>query len=291
MALPYNKIDLVRQLDCLENKVDLDRISPIFLRDELNRYFPTIPVGLLDIKKGTKLFRGRVHKGGKSYKKVENFSYTPHADKLKCREFGRCNLPMQSLFYCSNNLDTAQMECICKDLKNKIWFLSFGEWEVQEDLLVADIILNEIEEIKTTAPDKKREHVLNLIKQDLTEEEFEYVKMILDFFGKQFAKTNIPTHMHYQYSVYLTDRLFEIVEKNKPVDGLQYPSIPMRYQGNNIVLKPSVIDNHKLKLIKTYEMVCGIGGGMQLQSKIENTSKEIVNDEIVWHKEGVEFFV
>jgi len=291
MALPYNKYDLTRQLDYLENKVDLDRINPSFLRDELNRYFPSIPVGLLDIKKGTMLFRGRVHKGGKSHKKIENFSYTPIADKAKCVEFGRCNLPKQSLFYSSNNLDTAQMECICKDTKKQVWFLSFGEWEVQEDLLVADIVLNEIDEIKTTTPDRKREHILNLNKQNLTAEEFECTKMILDFFGKQFAKTNIPTHNHYLYSAYLTNRLFEIVENDKPIDGLQYPSVPMIYQGNNIVLKASVIDNHKLKLIKTYEMVCGIGGKMQLHSKIENTSKDIVNGEILWHKEGVEFFV
>ncbi len=287
----YNKDDLQRQIDFLENRLDLDRINPFVLRDELNKYFPLIPVGVLDIKKGTKIFRGRIHEGGPSYKKVQDFSYVPHDIKAKCKEFGRANLPMQSLFYSSNNLDTAQMECICKDIKNKIWFLSFGEWEVQEDLIVADIILHDIEQIKTTSVAKKRDHVHNLIKQDLDEKQFEYVKMILDFFGRQFAKTNIPTDRHYLLSVYLADRLLDLKENGRQIDGIQYPSIPMIYQGNNIVLKPTVVDNNKIKLIKTYEMVCGLGGGMQLQSKIENTSKEIKDSEIFWHKEGVEFYV
>lgn len=286
----YNKDNLKRQIDYLENRVNLDTINPIFLRDELNKYFPSIPAALLDIKKGTKLFRGRIHKGGPSYKKVEDFSYMPHDKKAECREFGRANLPKQSLFYCSTTLETAQMECISKDINHKIWFLCFGEWEVKEDLVLADIILHEIEEIKTTIIAQKRDHVHNLIKQDIDEEQFNCEKMVLDFFGKQFAKTNLPSDKHYLYSVYLADRLFELEDNGKVIDGLQYPSIPMTYQGNNIVLKPTVIDEKKLELIKTYEMVCGIGGGMQLHSKIENTSKEISGNEIFWNNEGRVFY-
>lgn len=282
MTHEYNKVDLARQIDFLENRVDLDSFNQDLLWQELTRYFPSIPVGLNVIKKGEALFRGRPTKAGPSFKKVTDFSFVPFDVKKKCKVFGRCNHPTQSLFYSARNLDVAQMECLTHHIDFRIGSLSFGKWIAQEDIILADIVLHEIEEIKTTSVARKREHVHNLIKANISQGQFECVKMILDFFGKQFAKSKIPTHRHYLYSVYLTNRLFELESDGKKIDGVQYPSIPMMYQGDNVVLQPEVIINGKLKLVETYEVMSAISQ-MKLYSDRTNTSKEINNDEIIWH--------
>ncbi len=98
MTYEYNKVDLQRQIDYLENRVDFDTINHLFLWNEIERYFPFIPVGVNIIKKGEPLFRGRPTKAGPSFKKIGDFSHVPIDEKAKCKEFGRCNLPAQSLF-------------------------------------------------------------------------------------------------------------------------------------------------------------------------------------------------
>ena len=278
----YNKVDLVRQIDFLENRVDLDSFNQDFLWHEITRYFPSIPFGLSVIKKGEALYRGRPTKAGPSFKSVDDFSFVPFAKKKNCRIYGRCNYPAQSLFYSARNLDVAQMECLTHHVDFRLGSLSFGKWIAQEDIVLADIILNEIDEIKETSVARKRDHVHNLIKADISEEQFECIKLILDFFGKQFAKRDIPTHRHYLYSVYLANRLFELEPDGKKIDGVQYPSIPMMYQGDNVVLQPDVIINGKLKLVATYEVMSAISQ-MKLHSQTINTSKSINNQEIIWH--------
>ncbi len=177
------------------------------------------------------------------------------------------------------------MECLTKHIDFSIGSLSFGKWVAQEDIIVADIVLNEIEDVQATSIAKKREHLHNLIKSELTQKQFKCIKMILDFFGKQFAKNNIPTHRHYLYSVYLANRLFDLEQDGQKIEGIQYPSIAMNYQGDNVVLKPETINNGKLKLVETYEVMSAISK-KTLYSKITNQSNRIEHGEIFWRKEG-----
>jgi hypothetical protein len=286
MPILYNKIDLERQIESLENRTDLEKINAEFLWRELWRYFPSIPVGIITLKKGEEVFRGRPTKKGPSFKKVTDLSYVPFEEKAKCKKYGRCNFPTQSLFYSSNNLDVAQMECLTHHIDFRIGSLSFSKWVVEKDIIIADIILHDMDEVKATSIAEKRNHLHNLIKPDLNEEQFECVKMVLDFFGKQFAKSLIPSHYHYLFSVYLANRLLDLEVDGKKIDGLQYPSIAMNYQGTNIVLKPEIIIDGKLKLVKTWEIMSAISQ-QKLYSHIVNESIKIENETVTWRANDV----
>jgi len=276
----YDKAELEKIIDLLE-KIDLKRFHLQTLDKYLEEHFPSIPVGLLNIPKGTKLFRGRIHRGGPSYKEVKDYSYVPHADKANCNEFGRANFPKQSLFYASNNPDTAQMECFTKDIDTYLWFYTYGVWEAQEDLVIADILPHSNDERVLSAFAKPKEHLYNIFRQELDDYQCECVKMILDFFGRQFSKSNIQSHLEYFYSVYFADRLLRLNENDKKIDGIRYPSVPMNYRGYNTVLNFETVDNRKIKLIKTYEVVSTVYKGV-LYTKQKNESTKIENDIISW---------
>jgi hypothetical protein len=287
MEFNYDKDKLIKDIYTFRNDINLDTVYPIELCKMLDKAFPIIPYGVDIIKKGTPLYRGRVHEGGTSYKKVTDFSYVPYEDKKKCGEFGRANLPKQSLFYSSNDMDTAQMETICKQVDKRIWPLSFGKWVIEEDIIIAKVLPADIKEINAVSNGAERKYVHESFKKDLSSEQHECADLVTDFIGREFAKTDIKTHRHYLYSVYFANRLFLQEENGQKLQGVRYPSIPMVYQGDNFVLKPDMVDQNKLRLDKTYEVVSGIGGQMKLESRIENTSVKIENGEITWQKNDV----
>jgi hypothetical protein len=291
--LEYNKVDVNRSINFLEG-INLNDFPLSFLAKELDRYFPSIPAGLITIPKGFKLYRGRVHGGGPSYKSVKDFSYVPHDEKAKCNEYGRANLPTQSLFYASDNIDTAQMECITKEIQSLMWILSFGVWEVQEDIEVANIIPHGVDQKILNAWDKPREHFYNMMGKDIEADQLECVQLIIEFFNGQFSKQEIKSHFDYFYSVYLSQRLLrtssinglEDLYKGQATSGIKYSSVPMNYQGYNVVLNPELIDNKKLKLISTQEYISAISKGI-LYSKRKNESVKIENDIITWKNDVV----
>lgn len=282
----YSKSDVEHQIELLEKRIDLETINEIFLFKLLDYFFPSIPIGINIIKKGKELYRGRPSEKGPLFKSVEDFSFVPFPKKLSSKTYGRCNKPTQSLFYCSKNIDIAQMELITHHKKFSIDSLSFGKWVVTDDIVIADIVLPNIDEVKAESIAIKREHFHSLIKADLPEDQLECVKLITDFFGRQFAKSKITSHRHYLYSVYLTNRLLDGEFEGKKIDGVLYPSIATLYQGDNIVLKPEVIINKKLKLIETCELTSGISQG-KLFSRLTNRSIEILNDTIIWQDNEV----
>src|ERR1700733_824684 len=132
----YNKEELEKVINFLE-QIDLKKYHLQTLDKYLEEQFPILPVGLVDIPKGTLLFRGRIHEGGPSYTEFKDFSYV---EKAKCQKFGRANFINQSLFYASDTLETAQMEVISKEIDTFQWPLSFGVWEVKEDIIMANIL-------------------------------------------------------------------------------------------------------------------------------------------------------
>lgn len=284
--MDFSKSFILNEIELLENRIDLTTIDEIYLFKLLDYFFPTIPVGINLIQKGSVLYRGRPSGIGPSFKRVNDFSFVPFDEKLLSRKYGRCNRPTQSLFYCANSIEIAQMECLTHHTDFTIDTLSYGKWIAMEDILVADIHLPEMQEIKVSRIANKREHFHNLLKVDLNEKEFEYANLISDFFGRQFGKSNITNDRQYLYSVYLTNRLLDGEVEGKKIDGVKYPSIATLYQGDNVVLKPEVILSHKLKLVETYEIISGISQG-KLFSSLTNQSIEINNETIIWRDNEV----
>src|SRR5659263_696384 len=70
------------------------------IKKAINIY--TIPFPTLNISKGTRLYRSRVHQDGEDFfHSINDLSHI--LDKSKIKSFGRANEPLQSIFYCSDN--------------------------------------------------------------------------------------------------------------------------------------------------------------------------------------------
>jgi len=276
--------------------LDLENIEFETLKKLTIRYFPFIPILPVTVPFGELLYRARtIPYNQPPYENLCDF--TPPAKKYQKNEFGRANKPFQTVFYCSTNMKVATME-VCKDYKNiinpkfEVGWVVIGVWKVIDycglllsSLYNSDQVLNVREDIKSELilfQNKLNNTSDN--KQSLPENTIAVTELLMKFFSDEFSKNNVINHNDYKISTVYADRIFSLPDNI--FDGIRYPSVPMKYQGDNIVLSKNVYHN-KLELVKTLFITCGLDFEIDdhIVTGILLEDEKIEGDKIVWKKE------
>ena len=270
--------------------LDLSHVKYDDLKNKIKKDFVNIPSYPITIPGGQSLFRARTI--------CQNSSlFTRKSDiginkKEYVTKYGRANKPNEPLFYCATNLELALNE-VGRSLyhdpqKYHVCYAVVGEWVIDEktELQVSDLCyspraLNVREDLKRAK--RNSERILNVVpngKAGLSENTKEVTELTLEFFSDEFSKENIFSSNDYKISVAYMDILMERGET--VLDGIKYPSVASRYNGDNIVLSEKSY-NSKLDLLNAYVLAVGFRvDDPHLNHSIMRKSLRICGDEIVW---------
>ena len=208
------------------------------------------------------LFRVRTHTDGDGkyfYNNESELSYPP--DITTIDSFGRCNEPLQSLFYASDDSLISFSEVLTKEkienLKD-ISYLTTGVWNFTKDVMVAPIL--EPDNVDITNPSlvnvtKKCQEYLDSFDVIPQKEE---LKTLLKGMAAEFTKPFSLDKNAYLFSAAYTNYMFDTIGiDDKQIEGIMYPTckgIPeIRHLGINYVFKKSIIGfGKKLELVDAF---------------------------------------
>jgi hypothetical protein len=288
---PEDALKYIQEL----NSIDLNNITEDELNNIIDDKFPIIPIHSAKIRAGTRLYRARVNKGDEAFDKVKDI-FIPPVHKID--KYGRANSPQDQIFYCSANIELAVFE-VLQNLKYslspkmEVAFLTIGIWETLEELHVANIINSPI--LHTLRPDllTHYEEVKKIIdKNNLPQDVITSDNLIGQFFTEQFIKSDIKSENDYKFSVLFVKKIRQMNEviaehyKADKFDGINYPSVAMKYKGDNQALFLETATN-KIKLVNTLHITASnfdFENGTFVHGVIHE-AESINNGDVLWKKE------
>lgn len=216
----------------------------------------SIPVPVVTIAAGTKLFRSRIHeKPDTLYPRIQDLGH--RLDRNGITGFGRANEPLQSLFYCSDVRETAFCETsklVRQNSQGLIEENTVGIWILKRDIHVA------------TLP-KDNDHDNNPAVKFLNDDFNEFVAknpdndlLNLQFFlhriSKEYELEHSSENLSYLVTAAFANYVFETpmaafeTKEALPVDGITYPSVHWKSQGMNLALRAELVENRDIELTK-----------------------------------------
>ena len=267
-----------------------------------------VPITLAKLHKGAMIDRVRMNKGETLFTSESEISYIKDRNVIDnyLTEFGRANKPHESLFYGaieSTQIDmqraTALFEScsLFKDINSVCiegQLCTVSRWEVLEELIVAEMVFSD--EALATNPDIQKSFAFHFdqVKEHPARE---IALRQLQFFSNQYAR-KINTHEDYKISVAFSELLLSKID----VAGIAYPSVASELKGQNIVLKPEIVDKFlKLKVVSTmrvhknglksfvtnHKYVNNINDNNSNFNWIDTDSKDLSNEEEIKHYLGL----
>jgi hypothetical protein len=227
----------------------LDRIEYEDIKSLIKTSIRQIPICLARLRKGAHIDRVRLNRDTQFFTSQNELSYItdPMVIREYMTEFGRANKPHQPLFYgalesskIKHNRITAYMETSAIILDTEAVLLegelfTLSRWQTNEELFIPEVVFSD-EAIKNN-PDTSASFQKQY--EFLREEPLREITLRqLQLFSEEFARKK-NSHHEYKISTAYADILMN--EGNYP--GILYPSVQSGYQGQNIVLKPDVVDN------------------------------------------------
>jgi len=215
----------------------------------INEYYQLGKIGVIETKfhPGKFVFRSRINENDDSFKSRDKISYPPKPSS----DFGRANLPGQTMFYGSfvpsltgkdeiNHAYIINAYEICSWLRDKKSKgekkITIGKWLVNCDIALVTIPFHE-DFVKQTALAKNLNSEFN---ENLAETpEFEKTTRVWNnFISQEFAKPveNINSS-DYIISATYTDFLLKT-----GFDGVIYPTVQLDGRGFNFAVKTEVVD-------------------------------------------------
>lgn len=286
--------DAIQKIDSLK-KLDLSKISDGELKELINSYFNIVPFTGGTIPAGTELFRARVNIGEKPFNTVSDL-YAPPAELIS--KYGRLNKPNERVFYCASNFKLAAFEVI-QDLKysfnpsREVAFLTIGIWRAKKDLHLAcvhhDPKLHDIRKDILEAYEKNQKILFN---GNISEQTAISNNLILQFFAEELTKDNLKGDFDYKISNFYITTLKEANKYVAPqhesskFDGLNYPSVAMKYKGDNQAFFLESADT-KLEFVNAIQIICAnldFDNGDFLPG-ILYEAESITDGNIIWKKE------
>ena len=227
------------------NEIQYDDIKALIMES-----IQHIPIALAKLHVNTPIDRVRLNKDITFFTSQKQLSYITDEETINnyLTEFGRANKPHQPLFYgaipsekIAHNRMTAYLETstLLRDtelinLEGELFTLS--RWRTNEELIVPEIVFSEeaIKENPQTAASFQK-YYKDIMQQPMRELSLR----LLQLFSQEFARKP-RSHHDYKIAVAYADLLMS--GGNYP--GILYPSVQTEYQGQNIVLRPDIVDNN-----------------------------------------------
>lgn len=252
---PEHNFDLLPSIE--EIKIIISEIqNSDFSKLSFNKLFRKIqalkfiafPTTLL--KKGYHIERGRINKPDEIFYSETDLSY--RTDFNNITKYGRANVPGNPLFYGAiesdiikhprfvNLLETSE---IFRNLNDNTttdadFEITVGKWRILEDIEIVEVVFDENSIKNSKDVETSFKYHLKKLQKDYPDH-IEQFELILRFFSNEFAKKDISSHYDYMVSSLYTYMGIEM-QGHK---GIKYPSVKTDYQGHNIVLTPTVVEN------------------------------------------------
>jgi hypothetical protein len=191
------------------------------------------------------------------FKTIAEVSHVPYEKRDLIKNYGRCNLPGQAIFYCSNYYPTACIECLTNGFvkdNSEAKSVTMSTWRINEPLILAEVIfskskLSELKHLNKERYEEQLKHTDEWYKHNIDQMEKEisksmsidYAKELLEFFSDEFGKIEITSDREYILSNYYCDCIFNqtyMSDGVTQIDGIIYPSVKYSYQEHNIALHP-----------------------------------------------------
>lgn len=263
--------------------------SYISIRNAIRLF--SIPFGTILLKANTPLFRCRLHEeDNQLFTKISEISH--RTDLLNIENFGRANEPMQSIFYCSTDRETALFETSqIEKSKGKIQTeaITYGKWILQKDINVAYLPLVQ-DKIGINPIADQLHNGFEKIVNELANEETGDWRKVIDLFSVEFSREDKGTDWDYLVScafanyIYLTPGIHSVTQKQIFMDGITYPSVRYTKVGMNLALLPQLIIDGILKLETViYQKTEKIDSSTYLETETKiSKSIDHLNDIIYW---------
>lgn len=247
----------------------------------------SIPLPIISIPAETILYRTRIHEKCEykiQFNKICDLSYRECRNEIK--NFGRANEPFQSIFYCSDKMETAFFETsklVKKENIGNVEVNSLGIWRVKEDINVVNLPKNKDYFGNSTVAylNKEFNNYVNSFNNEDSKNLINFLHIISDEFS---TKSNMKD-FNYLLTCALANYAYETPFKSMDtdrlsnVDGITYPSVWLEDKGMNFALKPELIDNKLIELEKV------IYREMQLTSKDNFTEIDTITSKSIDYNE------
>lgn len=274
-------IEMIKSFDATESY-----FSYPFIKNVFNELF--FPVPKCVIPKGKRLIRGRVHKNNEEFfSHISDISYNRQTFLIK--DFGRANEPCQSIFYCSDNQNTAFVETCTVARENtdkEFELITWGIWEVVEDIEISYVIGSE----NQTSENETLNSLTNSFKEFLTplsQDTIESLLLLHNFISTQFQIESQGHHSLYKISCAFSNWIYNqsfIDNNGKELDssGVMYRSSIWPKEGMNIALK-SIAADKSLRLIDVRrDHIIKKGNFYDGSNTLTATQINIEKDSIEW---------
>lgn len=239
----------------------------------------------------------RIHGSNKRIKEIKFLKYPP-ADKVA--NYGRCNLPNQSILYASPLSMTAisEMQPRVGDLITKsIWT------KKNSNNLKLCPIFHIPPTDGTINPHSWRleKEFDKLVKKNHPKEQQEIVINLSKFIAYHFSKyVDRKKSKNYLFSAFFSNKILNEFE-NGSIDGLIYPSVRSKLSFENVALKPEIFDSNYIlsevaESIITKDPSDGDKGylmdGLNFSKEFDFEKDKIIwDDSIKQPKERIDFFI
>lgn len=286
--------DIVRKVDSLKT-VDLSAITDLELSKLINSYFNIIPFTSGKVPAGTELFRARVNSNKEPFDLVSDI-YVPPSHLIK--KYGRANKPGERIFYCASNFKLAAFEVI-QDLKysfnpsREVAFLTIGIWKTKVDLHLACILDDpKIHKLRQDIHDSFQANQKILFNGNIGTDTAISNNILLKYFAEEFTKSEIRGDFDYRVSNFYISSLRQANGfvaprySSEKFDGVNYPSVAMKYKGDNQALLIESADR-KLEFVNAIQVICAnldFENG-DFMPGILHEAETIKDGRITWKKE------
>lgn len=245
---------LKSKIEALTN-ADLSKISyPKILNELLS--LGGIPLTLTEIPAGTLISRARFNNSDKLFCSEEEISY--RNDFMNIKEYGRANLPYQSVFYGALPYPKSEFLTITPVYELKLndilppdfskGKVTIGFWEVVKPFQVWNIVFDDKLRTKDERLGEDIEFYLDVYKNALPDR-IEDLKYLLKFITEEFLKR---PKSHHDYKISAT---YSEYCMHKGISGIIYPSLKTEHNGINIALFHKYFDiNLRLKHVDLIEI-------------------------------------
>jgi len=255
--------DKLNQLSKNLENVKLEEIKKI-----ISESIRQVPIATAFLHKDSFIDRVRVNKGGNLFTKEDEISYIKDQNVIDnyLTQYGRANKPHQVMFYgavdsteipqqrLTSILETSDLIKNPEAVNVEGELITVSRWRVLEEILVIEIVFDD--KAIANNPDTKRAFEYQMKKiahHPLREMGLRQIQ----FFSSEFAK-EIENNWDYKISVAYTDLLLhdrKLILNGFPIEGIAFPSVPSGYKGQNIVLRPEMVDKKlKLEVVSTHRI-------------------------------------
>lgn len=257
-------------------KLDLTKIDQSFLDQMIDQILRQIPFILGPIEPGVILYRARRHVLNSPFHNISELGINKPEN---IKTYGRANWPNEAVFYASTEPIHAIWE-VLHDLKTKpidrnlVSVVTISCWEITSNLNLAhvyysDAVIHARSDLQKHKLDDQR-----FVRENsaVDHQILDISDLIMEFFSDEYSKENITTHYDYKISASYAARLKEVNSFISPqnqlqhVDGVLYPSVASKFNGENIALFNENL-NDKIKFLNASQVICKDLDFTELQMK------------------------